>query len=131
MFKVIGLLGRVEWNPEKNAVISTRNYNEMVFIPLGLEGLYVTGATSEGMHPENALSELVIEVNDTAHVFDAAEIIKRILEVSHNGVDDYQVVIPKELLMEARKTQRTFNTVLAQEARGEVIEAVINKVFAH
>jgi putative ABC transport system permease protein len=113
LFKVIGLLGRVEWNPEKNAVISSRNYNEMVFIPLGSELLFVDSASEKaGLH-SNALSEMIIETEDSARVSEAAGIIKRILEVSHNGAEDYQVVIPRELLMEAAKTQRTFNLVLA------------------
>jgi len=113
VFKVIGHLGRVAWNPDKNAVISVKNYNEMVFIPLGLDRLFVNEASARSISRLDTLTEMVVAVKDIKNVFDAADIIKRVLEVTHNGVDDYQVVIPKELLMEARKTQKTFNMFLA------------------
>ncbi len=113
VFKVIGHLGRVEWNPDKNAVISVKNYNEMVFIPLGLDRLFINEASAGSISRLDTLTEMVVAVKDIKHVFDAGDIIKRVLEVTHNGVNDYQVVIPEELLMEARKTQKTFNMVLA------------------
>jgi len=113
VFKVIGHLGRVAWNPDKNAVISIKNYNEMVFIPLGLDRLFINEASARSISRLGTLTEMVVAVKGIKHVFDAADIIKRVLELTHNGVNDYQVVIPEELLMEARKTQKTFNMILA------------------
>ncbi len=43
-------------------------------------------------------------------------IIKNILDRSHNGQDDYQIIIPQELLNQANKTQKTFNLVLGSIA---------------
>ena len=38
--------------------------------------------------------------------------VRRIMEVAHHGIQDYQLVIPLELLKQAERTQRIFNLVL-------------------
>jgi len=38
------------------------------------------------------------------------------MEISHGGVEDFQMVVPQELLRQSQKTQRTFNIVLGSIA---------------
>ena len=45
-------------------------------------------------------------------VLNTAKVVDRIVQVRHNNVKDYQMIIPRELLQQAQKTQRTFNFVL-------------------
>ena len=58
------------------------------------------------------LSEIVVQVSRTRDVQAAAALIKRIMAVAHNHIQDYQLLVPLELLKQAERTQRTFNLVL-------------------
>jgi putative ABC transport system permease protein len=58
------------------------------------------------------LSEIWIRVVRNTNVQASAAAIKRILIQRHGGVEDFQVIVPQELLNQAQKTQRIFNIVL-------------------
>jgi len=115
VFTVVGRLGQTTWDPEVDAVVSRRNANERLFIPLGLERLFPEspGASPGDYRPDaGRLTELVVRVASEADVPASAAIIGRILEVAHNGAANWEILVPSELLAEARKTRRTFNMVL-------------------
>lgn len=116
LFTVVGSLGEVPWEPNKKEVIAQRNYNEMLFIPLGLERLFSDTSTTDYFPGSTGLSELVIEVAREVDVAVSAAIVKRILEAAHKGAADYEIIVPRELLIEAQKAQRTFNLMLAAVA---------------
>ena len=112
LFKVVGILDRFHREKSKGSAITVRNYNEMVFIPLGTESSLVGPIAREIKMDRGQLTEMVIQVVRTDEVLNTAKIVDRILQVSHHHVKDYQMVIPQELLRQAQKTQRTFNIVL-------------------
>lgn len=58
------------------------------------------------------LDRLVVRVSDSRYVAPAAEIIARMLERRHNGVVDYQITVPEELLRQEQRTKQIFNIVL-------------------
>lgn len=116
LFKVIGILGRQDVKAEKSAAIAQRNYNSMIFIPAGTEGVFrQTSLVQKNSLPEEAV-ELVVQMKTSEAVVSSVGVIKRILEVSHSGVEDYQVIAPQELLRQAQRTQRTFNIILGSIA---------------
>jgi len=116
LYRIVGVLKRQDFRDAKTSVVSVRNQNEMIFVPLGIEGELVQGTRGRGMSSNGGLTELIIQVRETEQVLTAASIIKRIMEVSHGGVEDFQMVVPQELLRQAQKTQRTFNIVLGSIA---------------
>ena len=107
LFLIVGILGRFTIEKSRSSAIAVRNYNEMIFIPLGTETVVMpTGRREEGV------SELIVQVFQVEEVLKTAKSVERIVEVSHHNVRDYQLIIPQELLQQARKTQQTFNIVL-------------------
>jgi putative ABC transport system permease protein len=115
LFKVVGTLTRIEHRTGSSATVSTRNYNEMVFVPLD------TAGALEAPHPKNRkeragnagqLSEIVVRVARDQDVSTTARLVERIMDVAHHHIQDYQLVVPLELLRQAQRTQRTFNLVL-------------------
>jgi putative ABC transport system permease protein len=88
----------------------------MIFIPLKAAGLINKGAppSKKKMYPD--VSELIIAVQGSQLIPDSVPVIKRILEVAHNGVKDYQIIVPQEILNQSRKIQRIFNMVLGSIA---------------
>jgi putative ABC transport system permease protein len=101
LFRIVGILGRSRFESEENPTISARNYDSLIFVPLDI------------LNPGKSLTEIVIQVEKTEQVMPAGEMVSRIMEVAHNRVEDYQIVIPRELLRQARRAQRTLNLVLS------------------
>lgn len=112
-FQIVGVLKNKNWKAGKTTALTTRNLNKNVFIPLGIEGTF---RNSNPTHKQEGLNEIVIQIANSSSMDKAAQVIKRILERSHKGVDDYQIVIPQELLNQAYRTQYTFNLVLGSIA---------------
>ncbi len=116
LFKVVGKLKNFERkaNAGKKAAISVRNYNDTIMIPFGLGAL--VSPSEKIMAPlarhTPRVSEIIVQVRDSDLVVPAAKRIQRIVCLSHNGVLDFQVIVPRELLRQARQTQKTFNLIL-------------------
>jgi putative ABC transport system permease protein len=109
-FQIVGVLKNKHWKQGKSAALTTRNLNKSVFIPLGIEmGL-------PRMAKKEALSEIILQMDHSDHLSKTGQVVKRIMEKTHAGVEDYQIVIPEELLNQAYRTQYTFNFVLGSIA---------------
>lgn len=111
-FEIVGVLQPSEWKASKNSLLSTRNINETVFIPLGIERSLPAHITNKS----RTLSEIVVQMKSNQNTVQTAEIIKNVLKRSHAGYQDYQIIIPQELLNQAQQTQQTFNLVLGSIA---------------
>jgi putative ABC transport system permease protein len=55
-------------------------------------------------------------VDEPHHVVPASVVMRRILERTHYGIADYEVIIPDELLAQSQRTQRIFNIVMGSIA---------------
>jgi putative ABC transport system permease protein len=115
LFKVIGVLKRYDLRAQKTSTISSRNYNEMIFVPLGLEKIIAQPQAGRDGNASD-LTEIIVQVRETEEVVRTAEVIRRIMEVTHHGVQDFQMVVPQELLKQAQKTRRMFNIILGSIA---------------
>lgn len=116
LFKIVGILGRIENRMEKSGAISLRNYNDMVFVPLTVSNSANKTDTASGNEVTPVVSEMIIAMDNAQQVLDSVPAVQRILETTHGGADDYQIVVPQELLNQSRKIQRTFNIVLGSIA---------------
>jgi len=94
LIKVVGVLRKFQKKVTKSSVVSIRNYNEMIFVPLKIEGAFRQVSFIQGAFDNRELTELVVQTHKTEQVLKTADLIKRILEVTHGGVKDYQMVIP-------------------------------------
>jgi putative ABC transport system permease protein len=107
VFTVAGVLETRHWSRPKLPALASRNYNRSVLIPLSAARLF-------RRDPPGALpvDEISIRFPGPREVVPGAGVIANILSRRHHGVEDYQVVIPQELIREARETQKIFNFVL-------------------
>lgn len=108
-FQIVGVLKNKHWKEGKTTALATRNLNKSVFIPLGVEMILPNSKQSA---KQDAFSEIIIQMAHGSNILEAAPLIKHIMENLHGHVDDYQIVIPQELLNQAYRTQYTFNLVL-------------------
>jgi len=58
------------------------------------------------------ITQIIVQVGDESETWEAARVTGRILDQRHNGIPDYEVVIPAELLRQSQQTQRIFNIVM-------------------
>jgi putative ABC transport system permease protein len=62
------------------------------------------------------LHQIIVQVEDVSRIKATAAVIERMLQLSHNGKEDYTVSVPLALLERAEATKRTFNIVLGSIA---------------
>ncbi len=111
-FKVVGVLEHKAWKPGKTTALTTRNLNHTVFIPLGTQD----GFGRPSLHHNSSLTEIILQMSKSDQIAAATPVVKHYMSKMHGGVDDYQVVIPQELMDQATRTQSTFNLVLGSVA---------------
>lgn len=112
-FQIIGVLRNKNWKAGKSSALTARNLNKTIFIPLGVEATLPSVKTNA---KKDTLSEIILQITHSSHMDQASQVIKRILETTHGKVEDYQIVVPQELLNQAYRTQYTFNLVLGSIA---------------
>lgn len=58
------------------------------------------------------LTEIIIQVMDESQILETADIIREVLTRRHQGINDFEIIIPIELLKQSQQTQRIFNIVM-------------------
>ncbi len=77
----------------------------------------ITGGSSndqEELKYENyhQLDRVVVQVDDSNQLTPTADLVRRMLVRRHNGVEDFEVIIPELLLEQEQRTKDIFNIVL-------------------
>ena len=110
-FVVIGVMESKTVKEGKTSVIKLRNINKDVYIP-------ITTALKRFTDEDrpNSIEEIAVQVEREEQVVPTADVVKRLLNRTHNGVNDYEIIIPAELLAQSQKTQRVFNIVMGSIA---------------
>ena len=111
-YEIVGVLKSTHWKEGKNHGITMRNIDKTLFIPFGSHSKLTQAKGSEN----EALSEIILQIQDSKQMGAAASLVKRILEQLHGSNEDYQIVVPQELQRQAYRTQRTFNLILGSIA---------------
>jgi putative ABC transport system permease protein len=110
-FRVIGVMGAKNVRQEGPRVIEVRNLDRDIYIPLATA--LRRFPTSDEM---DQVDEIAVQVSHASQVLPSSRVVRRILEPAHRGVEDYQVVVPTELLAQSQRTQRIFNVVMGSIA---------------
>ncbi|MBS4013103.1 MAG: ABC transporter permease [Bacteroidetes bacterium] len=58
------------------------------------------------------LDRIIVQVDESENLASTASVIKRMLKRKHNGVEDFEVIIPEVLLKQEQRTKDIFNIVL-------------------
>ncbi|PYQ29426.1 MAG: ABC transporter permease [Acidobacteria bacterium] len=107
--EVIGVLAN---DPEPAAKgTASRSTSKEIWIPV------TTAMRKFDRDPLDApVDELLVTVKEGVSTRATAEIIEPLLQRLHGGADDYEIVVPEELLAQSRKTQQIFNIVMGSIA---------------
>src|SRR5262245_11434272 len=110
-FTVVGAMGPKTIRKARASAIKLRNLNQDVYVPITTATLRLPDDGAEG-----GVQEIAIQVDDPDEVSHTAQIVKRLLLRSHQNVEDFEIVVPAELLAQAQSTQRVFNIVMGSIA---------------
>jgi putative ABC transport system permease protein len=110
-YTVVGLMESKRVREGRATVIRVRDINRDVYIPIRTASARFPLARDAG-----AIDELAIRVADADQVSSLAPLATRLIRQRHHGVDDFEVVVPAELLAQAQSTQRVFNVVMGSIA---------------
>ncbi len=111
-YTVIGIIDRKELSQSTS---STRrlvdSFNNSIFVPI--QALVVKNNIKEN---ESRIDKVILSLTDEKQIEKIAELIRRVIRRKHYYVDDFEVVIPKELLKQKQETQKIFNIVMVSIA---------------
>lgn len=103
-FVIVGVLESALWKKGTSTFLMTRNLNQAIFVPIGV----LTRASSYG--PE--LTEIILQIREEKEMDSSIQLVKNILKKLHRGVENYQVIVPKELLRGVDQTKQAFHLAL-------------------
>lgn len=123
---VVGVIGERMVTKENIENLGIRDYNFDIYIPVTAMLIRYTNRsliTKKDLNPNrfeeedeeeslNQLDNIVIQVHDNLHIKTISEIINRMILRRHNGVEDFEIVVPELLLEQEQNTRRIFNIVL-------------------
>ena len=106
-FTVVGVMENRAVSANSKGSIQMRDLNFDIYIP-------ITAALKRFTHEpfESEIDRLIVTVAEAPQIRFAANIVNKLMARRHNGVDDYHITIPEELLRQSQATQRIFNIVM-------------------
>lgn len=108
-FTVVGILNGQQGS-SKHPV--AHHIDKSIFIPLGTETIF---HGRSGLR-KDSVNEIILQFETSDDIMKMALLAKRILSHRHHQVEDFQIIVPYELMNQALKTQYTFNLVLVSIA---------------
>lgn len=100
---IVGVLSHFDKRSEGNIAITMRDFDNVILIPL--EGRSVGNSSFP-------VTELILKMRSPDDVLPALSSIRRAMSLMHRGAEDYQLVVPQQLLKQAEQAERTFDIVL-------------------
>ncbi len=123
---IIGVLQSRPTSKENLKSLGIRDYNADVYVPVQTallrfknraavtkQDIGNRGRNQNQDENYHQIDRAVIRVNDSKKLQASADVIARMLTRRHNNQVDFQIEVPELLLEQERKTQDTFNIVLA------------------
>ncbi len=131
LFRVVGVMEPKEVGSAK-ASSAMLDINSDVYIPLtvSMDGFQIYSGQAipansttirqmigemRARHSRDkiGISEIIVQVESAEATIQAAGVIRSILNRSHQGIRDFEIIIPAELLRQQQQLQHTFSIVLA------------------
>lgn len=109
-YRVIGVLREHGGDPEAGATMAWHNVNRAVLAPLST----ITGKTIE-VAPNQPVEEIWVQVGESARSVELGDVLNRML-LQTRDADEFHIVVPRELLAQRYRTQRTFSVVVGSVA---------------
>jgi len=106
-FTIVGVMERMAVSAGASSEVVNRDINRDVYVP-------ISSALSRFTLPSLAspVNQMTLKVADTERIAETAVVLNRLLMRRHNGVMDFRIVIPEELMRQSQETQRIWGIVM-------------------
>ncbi|RPI02260.1 MAG: FtsX-like permease family protein [Calditrichaeota bacterium] len=111
-YEVIGVMGTKSLFTETVGELASRNLNQDVYVPLN--SFLRRFQKEEPLASQ--IDQLTIRVPESKDLLTSAAVIRRVVERRHRNNDDFDIVIPYELLKQEERETRIYNMVLGSIA---------------
>lgn len=136
---IIGVLKEKNFTEDNSKTLGVRNSNDVVYVPVKtllnrfenkLTSLAIN-TTLDNPEDENnndrttsvlqsvqkhQIDKIIVQVDDSDMVYLTADVISRMLTRRHNGVVDFELIIPEQILRQKQHSKKVFNIVLGSIA---------------
>lgn len=111
-FEVIGVMANKALFTETVGELAARNLNQDIYIPLAsfLRRFSKTNVLA------SQIDQLTVQVTDSDRLLEASSVIRRILTRRHHNNQDFDIVVPYELLKQEEHERQIYNMVLGSIA---------------
>jgi len=109
-YRVVGVLREQGGDPIAGTSMAWHNVNRAAFAPLSA----VTGKTL-AVVPNQPVEEIWVQVDDAERSVELGDVLRRML-LQTRDADEFHIVVPRELLAQRYRTQRTFSVVIGSVA---------------
>jgi putative ABC transport system permease protein len=110
-YAVVGILADRAADPGGVGPLTPRNLNQAVMVPLpSLLG------QPAGLDPHTRVDEVWIHIQEGRRVAEVGLVVEHTLHGLHRGTEDFEVLVPRQLLSQRYRTQRTFGVVVGSVA---------------
>jgi putative ABC transport system permease protein len=129
--KIVGVLNNKNVDEGNMQKLSIRNVDLEIYTPVKtfllryknrglvtISGLKASQNQDDGNKQNTTdnnyhqLDRLVVKVAKSSEIEATLDVLQRILLRRHNGVNDFEIIVPELLLKQEQKTKKLFNTVL-------------------
>src|SRR5688500_13077462 len=109
-YRVVGVLREQGGDPQAGTSMAWHNVNRAAFVPLpSLTGKTLTVA------PQQPVEEVWVQVAEAEASVELGEVLRRAL-LQTRSADEFHIVVPRQLLAQRYRTQRTFSVVVGSVA---------------
>ncbi len=120
-YRVVGILKQQATGNATAGQAGVENLNEDLYIPVTaarsrLGDLQRIVSASSRSNERNQLSEIAVAVESEELVPQTAEMIRKLLATKHKDDQEYEVIVPLELLQQAEHEKQIWNIVLGSIA---------------
>jgi len=109
-YRVIGVLREQGGDPQSGTTMAWHNVNRAVLAPLSS----ITGKTVD-VGQNQPVEEIWVQVGDAERTLELGEVLRRLL-LQTREAEEFHIVVPRELLAQRYRTQRTFSVVVGSVA---------------
>ncbi len=106
-FTVVGVMEDRAVSAGTSAEVVNRDVNMDIYVPLSSAHSRFTLATMA-----SPVDQITLRVENADRIAESAVVLNRLLLRRHNGVQDFRIIIPEELLKQSQETQRIWGIVM-------------------
>lgn len=130
--KIIGTISPGNSIGESLQSIGMNNYNDEIFVPINTilrrykdrdrvtEKLLNAKNNDDDENEEpkdkteitDQIEKIVISIDETDNMTQSVDILYRLLLRRHHGVEDFEIIVPEQILQQKKQTDDTFNILL-------------------